>query len=1210
MKSTKNEKGHVLATFALAIAGIAVVLSLAFQPVRGRALYTSSETLQQIVDAAALAAAGEFKRPPSNLTPIQQEQYLVSNIAQAGLQVLQANDIVFDPEASFSDPTTGQVGFLAEICNSTPGDPVLCPTPIKKVVRVRVAALVEPDGLPMTVEAVVEAPRLDIVLVIDTSESMAWYSESGVKLPQGAPMRDPKNCNESDPGAADGYKGDCHPFQEIKAAAINFSDRLYFPYDHLSIVTFSQKSTVYTGLSDSPIEIENAIQDLEIYEGMGRCMYDSDDPNINFSDPEAQSPVPPLPYSDSNEIWATCRLLDSGGTNFYAMACPLFFGPNPSLELCGNSNPGAGFASAGNALAGSYPHPLCVGDHECPPPRDDSRKAVIVLSDGAPNSAFDADGSPICPAYTQTYSWLQGGGAGCRDKDSTNASRHNSSSTLYDADDYARDMIDFVAANQTLIYSIGMPGIELRNSSWTGTAPGQALLQYAAMVGSGDYYAAAHSSELDPIFLAIYNQLTNPLDPEPVPTTTPIPTVTVTETLIPTITFTPTLTYTTTLTPTTTSTPTVTQTRTTTLTSTITVTRTTTRTPQPLHIEIIDPATDGQEIESSLNTAFEAVAWDPGVSTINGAGITNVQFSFSGPSSVPSRTEPILPYCAIGGTATDCAPMAPANFLALAPGTYTMFATATAPDGRTATTSKTFVIPMGPTPTITNTPTASSTGPTNTATRTQTMTLTVTRTPTPTITTTPTITETLDPLSTELTATTTRTQTMTITVTRTPTPSTTITGTRTTTPTVSTTPTSTRTNTPIIPTITPTSTITATESQMPISTETGTPTPTETETSIPTETLTPTDTATPTPTETETSTPTSTSTPTETATPTPTETETPTPTSTATSTETATPTPTETETPTPTSTPTETPTPSQTASPTMTATPASLVLTSIATHDGWVLESSETSGVGGSLNSAATVFRLGDNGFNRQYRAIVSFDTALLPDNAIIQSVVLKIKRDGPPTGSNPFNVLTNLWADIRKGSFSGNPVLQLNDFNAGASETQVGAFNKNPEAGWYSNILNTRGRNNINKTGLTQLRLYFIKDDNNDLGADYMKFFSGNAANDQPELVISYTLPPAPTSTPSPSPTVTVTATITPMPTKTETVTPTASASPSPIPTETITPTPSPSPTETVTSTVSPSTTATVTSTMTPEITSTPTQTRTRTSTPMATPTPFCFDC
>lgn len=143
---------------------------------------------------------------------------------------------------------------------------------------------------------------------------------------------------------------------------------------------------------------------------------------------------------------------------------------------------------------------------------------------------------------------------------------------------------------------------------------------------------------------------------------------------------------------------------------------------------------------------------------------------------------------------------------------------------------------------------------------------------------------------------------------------------------------------------------------------------------------------------------------------------------------------------------------------------------------------------------------------------MLSFNTAPLPDAASIRSAVLKIKQSGKSVGTNPFNALGNLWVDVSTGWFGSSAALQLADFNAPATATKSGTFNKIPVNGWYSVMLNINGQNNINKTtlngGLTQFRLYFAKDDNNNHLANFIKFISGNASNNKPLLVITYTLP------------------------------------------------------------------------------------------------------
>jgi hypothetical protein len=185
-----------------------------------------------------------------------------------------------------------------------------------------------------------------------------------------------------------------------------------------------------------------------------------------------------------------------------------------------------------------------------------------------------------------------------------------------------------------------------------------------------------------------------------------------------------------------------------------------------------------------------------------------------------------------------------------------------------------------------------------------------------------------------------------------------------------------------------------------------------------------------------------------------------------------------------------------------------LNLKSIGVNDGWVLESTETSGVGGSLNSTAATFTLGDDAANKQYRAILHFDTSSLPDWVIVTSATIKIQQQGQ-AGSNPFNALGSLAVDIRKPYFSSSVSLTNNDFQAAASQASVGTFNETPTGAWYSVVLNAAGISNINLTGTTQFRLRFTTDDNNDLGADYFTFSSGDAgAANRPQLIIEYFIP------------------------------------------------------------------------------------------------------
>ena len=159
------------------------------------------------------------------------------------------------------------------------------------------------------------------------------------------------------------------------------------------------------------------------------------------------------------------------------------------------------------------------------------------------------------------------------------------------------------------------------------------------------------------------------------------------------------------------------------------------------------------------------------------------------------------------------------------------------------------------------------------------------------------------------------------------------------------------------------------------------------------------------------------------------------------------------------------------------------------------------------MDNTATTLRLGDEVDDKQYRSILSFNTTLLPDTAVIETALLKIKQNGVPVGTDPFTILGSVWADIRTGTF-GAGALELTDFNATASAPAAGAFNSTPVSGVYTLTMNATARNAINKLGRTQVRLRFGVDDNNDATADYMKFLSGDFTSGQPELVITYTLP------------------------------------------------------------------------------------------------------
>jgi len=186
-------------------------------------------------------------------------------------------------------------------------------------------------------------------------------------------------------------------------------------------------------------------------------------------------------------------------------------------------------------------------------------------------------------------------------------------------------------------------------------------------------------------------------------------------------------------------------------------------------------------------------------------------------------------------------------------------------------------------------------------------------------------------------------------------------------------------------------------------------------------------------------------------------------------------------------------------------------LSSWGSKDGWLLESSHTSSRGGSTSASATTFRLGDDASKKQYRAILSFSTSSIPDGAVITGVTLKFRKQGVTGGGDPVAKFNGFMIDMKKGYFGTRTTLQAGDFRASASKT-YGAFKPALSGGWYSINL-TSAKAYINKTsahaGLTQIRLRFKLDDNNNRVANYLRLYSGNAAtSSRPQLIVTYYMP------------------------------------------------------------------------------------------------------
>lgn len=158
-------------------------------------------------------------------------------------------------------------------------------------------------------------------------------------------------------------------------------------------------------------------------------------------------------------------------------------------------------------------------------------------------------------------------------------------------------------------------------------------------------------------------------------------------------------------------------------------------------------------------------------------------------------------------------------------------------------------------------------------------------------------------------------------------------------------------------------------------------------------------------------------------------------------------------------------------------------------NDGWVDVIGNAFGTSG--------IRMGDDGSpfsgpSNDWRGILSFNTASLPNNAMITRAVLYLTRSSEGGGSNPFSLNDrNPRLDIKSGTF-GNPGVELSDGTAPADGTDVGCFHGTVQNDYDITRIDIHPSylQHINVQGQTQFRLYF---DLADWSENVVHYFDGS---------------------------------------------------------------------------------------------------------------------
>ena len=188
---------------------------------------------------------------------------------------------------------------------------------------------------------------------------------------------------------------------------------------------------------------------------------------------------------------------------------------------------------------------------------------------------------------------------------------------------------------------------------------------------------------------------------------------------------------------------------------------------------------------------------------------------------------------------------------------------------------------------------------------------------------------------------------------------------------------------------------------------------------------------------------------------------------------------------------------------------AALTFRSIGEQDGWVKESDEFSQKGGYKNALSNFLLVGDDDQDRQICTILSFDTSLIPDNGVVSSAVLELRRAGT-LGSDPAVSLGILSVAVKSAPFGGDPGLQVVDFQARANAQKAGVYKRVSGTNRFTSPLKTSRLYLVSTTGVTQLRVCFTGGDNDNQSMDAYRFYSGDedGLDRQPSLTVQYFIP------------------------------------------------------------------------------------------------------
>jgi pyrimidine operon attenuation protein/uracil phosphoribosyltransferase len=272
----------VLILFGVALLALLLFVGLAIDT---GSLYITYGQLKRAVDASAVSAANDFKRGAS-IERMTQDAIETLNLHNVPTDEITLNLYVCDSDADgVRDPEleTSQPEFYSR-CPDTTSPANESPRKLVWIDAVEQAPLyflqlIGVNAVSLRTNAIAEAAPVDVVIVLDVSESMGkdTTSPSPYVVDDYNPNSASIGCNPvSTSGDPRNPSGTCQPLGQAKTAAKALIDTLYDGYDRVAIVTFDQLAYVHTirnkantadmSISDNLTDAQSKIDAVQLHD--------------------------------------------------------------------------------------------------------------------------------------------------------------------------------------------------------------------------------------------------------------------------------------------------------------------------------------------------------------------------------------------------------------------------------------------------------------------------------------------------------------------------------------------------------------------------------------------------------------------------------------------------------------------------------------------------------------------------------------------------------------------------------------------------------------------------------------------------------------------------------------------------------------------------------------------------------------------------------